>query len=45
MMDWINVGFATVFAVLFLSDKTMPQSPIIAIMLIGGTLVLALSQR
>ena len=41
-MDQVNVGFAIVFAVLFLSDKTMPQTPIIAIMLIGGTLVLAL---
>jgi transporter family protein len=44
-MDRVNVGFAIVFAVLFLSDKTMPQSPVIAIMLIGGTLVLALGQR
>jgi bacterial/archaeal transporter family protein len=44
-MDQINVGFAIVFAVLFLSDKTMTQSPFIAIMLIGGALVLALGQR
>ncbi len=44
-MDRFNVGFAIVFAVLFLSDKTMPQSPVIATMLIGGTLILALGQR
>jgi transporter family protein len=44
-MDQINVGFAIVFAALFLSDKTMTQSPFIAIMLIGGALVLALGQR
>jgi bacterial/archaeal transporter family protein len=44
-MDQVNVGFAIVFAALFLSDKSMTQSPLIAIMLTGGALVLALGQR
>jgi uncharacterized membrane protein len=44
-MDWVNVGFAIVFAALFLSKKSMIQSPFIALLLIAGALMLALGQR
>lgn len=40
-MDQINVGFAIVFAALLLSERNMTQSPVIAVMLVGGALIIA----
>ncbi len=43
--DRVNVGFAAVFAALFLSQDFSAQSALLALTLVGGTVVLAFGSR
>ena len=44
-MDYANVGFAILFAALFLLKQTTAQSVLIGFFLLGGSLILAFGKR